>query len=239
MISKTDKLDKLVLVADEDVSSFRGILRIKDCVQANVEYVGNLEDLQRWTVVNQNLLSQPNTLFCLIFDPSLFKHNLEWPLWASFLNYPRICISRSGNWKTPNTVLKSGIFEFIEKPFTLEQMKCMMQDVFLAHDLGMAIRNQFRNLTKREIETCELLVKGHSNKEISEKLNISIKTVKVHRANLMRKTQAKSVTDLLRFHDGIKKISSGNDLISTTTQMHPIAANNTNSLHATHGIRPN
>ncbi len=164
MISHTDKLDRLILVADEEISSFRGILRIRDRVKAHVEHVASLEDLQHWMVANQSLLTQPNTAFCLIFDPHLFKQSLEWPLWAFFLNYPRICISRSGHWKTTTSALKSGIFEFIEKPFTLEQMKTLIQQVFLAHDSGMTIRNQFRSLTKREIETCELLVKGHSNK---------------------------------------------------------------------------
>ncbi len=54
-------------------------------------------------------------------------------------------------------------------------------------------------LTPREREILQLIAEGHKNKEISEILNISIKTVKAHRNNLMQKLDLHSQGDLIRY----------------------------------------
>lgn len=54
-------------------------------------------------------------------------------------------------------------------------------------------------LTKREKEVLQLIVKGFTNVQIGEKLNISHKTVDTHRTNLMRKLNAHKVTDLIHY----------------------------------------
>jgi two-component system secretion response regulator SsrB len=52
-------------------------------------------------------------------------------------------------------------------------------------------------LTKRELEVIQLLSLGRSSKEIGTELNISVRTVETHRANMMRKLNVHSVTELL------------------------------------------
>ncbi len=54
-------------------------------------------------------------------------------------------------------------------------------------------------LSSREIEVLQLLVEGHAAKQIASQLHISSKTVAAHRANIMRKLNATSVTDLVRY----------------------------------------
>jgi DNA-binding NarL/FixJ family response regulator len=54
-------------------------------------------------------------------------------------------------------------------------------------------------MSKRETQVLKLLVSGRSNKQISEELNISDKTVSTYKLRLMRKLNAKSVVDLVRY----------------------------------------
>ncbi|MDP1801459.1 MAG: response regulator transcription factor [Bacteroidota bacterium] len=53
------------------------------------------------------------------------------------------------------------------------------------------------NLSEREIEVLKLIVKGHSSKEISEEINVSIHTVNTHRKNMSRKLKVNKVNDLI------------------------------------------
>jgi len=196
--------DRLILVADREVSSFKGINRVRECLQANVEYVASRDELAGWIVDNKANLTSKNIAFVMVFDPDVVEISPSGSELGLLLEYPRICITRSSDLSTTLRSIKTGLFDFIEKPFSLEQIRKCLELAFFEYEFATTINNQFRNLTKREIETCELVLLGHTNKEISEKLDISVKTVKVHRANLMRKTNAKTVTDLLRLHDTFK-----------------------------------
>ncbi|WP_026600859.1 response regulator transcription factor [Methylomonas sp. 11b] len=198
------ELDRLILVADREVSSFKGINRVRESLQTNVDYVASRDELCRWIADNKANLTSKNIAFVMVFDPEVVEISPSGSEFGLLLEYPRICITRSSDLSTTLRSIKTGLFDFIEKPFSLEQIRKCLELAFFEYEFAASINNQFRNLTKREIETCELVVLGHTNKEISEKLDISIKTVKVHRANLMRKTNAKTVTDLLRLHDTFK-----------------------------------
>jgi len=54
-------------------------------------------------------------------------------------------------------------------------------------------------LTSREREVVQLLAEGKSNKEVASFLNVSVKTIETHRANIMRKLQVHTVTELVRY----------------------------------------
>ena len=76
-------------------------------------------------------------------------------------------------------------------------------DPALRHDpepLSASGRRQpFPSITEREREVLRDMAIGHSNKEIADRLNISIKTVEVHKANAMRKLSLKGRTDVIRY----------------------------------------
>jgi two-component system, NarL family, response regulator NreC len=56
-----------------------------------------------------------------------------------------------------------------------------------------------RDVTPRELEVLKLLALGRSNKEVAAALNISVKTVDVHRSNIMRKLNLGRYSDLIQF----------------------------------------
>jgi len=65
-----------------------------------------------------------------------------------------------------------------------------------SNDLPESVRDR---LTSREREIVQLLAEGKSSKEVASSLGISVKTAETHRANIMRKLQLHTVTDLVRY----------------------------------------
>lgn len=62
-----------------------------------------------------------------------------------------------------------------------------------------SLLNPYDTLTQREREVLQLIAEGNSSNEVAERLSISPRTVEVHRANLMRKLNLRTQTDLIRF----------------------------------------
>jgi FixJ family two-component response regulator len=107
--------------------------------------------------------------------------------------------------------IKLGSIDFIEKPFDVQQM---LATIARAIELDEArrkdgqnldsIQRRFATLSGRENEVMELIVQGAANKEVAARLGLSPKTVEVHRANVMRKTMANSLAELVRMHVALR-----------------------------------
>lgn len=70
---------------------------------------------------------------------------------------------------------------------------------FVKHDDYLPEDDPFKVLTKREVEVLPFAAKGYSNKEIAEKLYISVKTVEAHKSKIMEKLDLKSRPELLEY----------------------------------------
>ncbi len=101
--------------------------------------------------------------------------------------------------------MKQGAVDLLEKPFTADALIASLRRAFarrngrLADDVSaQEALARLSTLSDREKEVLARLVKGLPNKIIAFELGISPRTVEVHRANLMRKTQAGSLSELVR-----------------------------------------
>jgi len=99
--------------------------------------------------------------------------------------------------------MKAGALDFIEKPFDdevlIEAVKNAAATLDRAADADLtAIRARFAELTDREREVMAGVVAGLPNKTIAYDLQISPRTVEVHRANVMTKMAARSLPELVR-----------------------------------------
>ena len=101
--------------------------------------------------------------------------------------------------------MKQGAVDFMEKPFRdatlIASVRKALQRNFVSPGQGAAaheIRARLATLTSRERDVLEGLVIGKSNKSIAQELGISFRTVEIYRANLMKKTQAGSLPELVR-----------------------------------------
>src|SRR5262252_491516 len=85
------------------------------------------------------------------------------------------------------------------KPFFTARVSQALLDAFLKSDAKPDERSVFRTLTAREREIVQMLAEGKSNKEIANRLSISVKTVETHRAAIMRKLEINSIVELVHY----------------------------------------
>jgi FixJ family two-component response regulator len=157
---------------------------------------------------------RPDGPTCLVLDvrlPGQSGLDLQRELSAADIQLPVIFITGHGDIPMSVQAMKGGAIEFLTKPFR-------DQDLLDAIHLGLArdgerrvsdkelriLSEQFEMLTSREREVMSCVVTGRLNKEIAGDLGISEITVKVHRAQVMRKMNADSLPELARMADKLK-----------------------------------
>ena len=118
---------------------------------------------------------------------------------------PIIFITGHGDVPMAVEAMKKGALDFIQKPFKepelldmVERMLAAAQDLFEASSQAATREALLSKLTTRESQVLDRIVAGRLNKQIADDLNISIKTVEAHRANIMEKLAANTVADLLK-----------------------------------------
>jgi two-component system, NarL family, response regulator NreC len=79
------------------------------------------------------------------------------------------------------------------------QMATSLVREFIKKDRGSAEQDPFNSLSQREVEILPLIAKGFGNKEIAEKLYVSVKTVEAHKAKIMEKLNLKSRPELVEY----------------------------------------
>jgi two-component system, LuxR family, response regulator FixJ len=100
--------------------------------------------------------------------------------------------------------MKGGAVDFIEKPFPDEVLLAAIRSALARHQNSNPagdvdqIRARIASLTPREREVLDGLLAGHPNKTIAYDLGLSPRTVEVHRANVMTKMTASSLSELVR-----------------------------------------
>ncbi len=145
---------------------------------------------------------------CLVIDlhlPGMSGIELLERLAADGHRLPAIIITGRGDVKTAVQAMKVGAVDFIEKPFSqgelIASIDCAVGRVRNSIEpsgWGEAKPDLVDGLTPRERQVMDLVVAGHMNKEIAWRLGISQRTVELHRANVMKKTGAKSLPDLIQ-----------------------------------------
>lgn len=119
--------------------------------------------------------------------------------------FPVVVMTGHGDVDVAVRAMKGGAIDFIEKPFAKETMLEALEEAFEKLDRSTEKSKRRReaevlvnSLTKREHEVLVGLTKGYPNKTIGYDLDISPRTVEIHRANLMKKLGVYNLSDLLR-----------------------------------------
>ena len=120
-------------------------------------------------------------------------------------DFPVIMLTGHGDIALSVRALKAGAVDFIEKPFQKVELVAAIEEAFdrldnrERHRLGATEANvRLAVLTPRERDVLDGLVEGLPNKTIAFDLDISSRTVEVHRANLMSKLKVRSLSQMLR-----------------------------------------
>jgi FixJ family two-component response regulator len=124
------------------------------------------------------------------------------------VDLPVIFITGHGDIPMTVRAMKAGAVEFLSKPFRDQELLDAIDAAIERHRaqrletaLVAELRQRFAALTQREREVMALVSTGRVNKQIAADLSISEATVKVHRGQIMRKMQAKSLAQLVRIAD--------------------------------------
>jgi two-component system response regulator DctR len=107
---------------------------------------------------------------------------------------PVIFLSGHGDVPSAVATVKRGAFDFVEKPFSNNTLVDRIEQA-LADSAG-GVRTRLAELTEREHEVMRLVIEGRPNKLIADALDISVRTVEVHRARVFDKMQVKSAVEL-------------------------------------------
>lgn len=116
---------------------------------------------------------------------------------------PVIFLTGHADVPTAVDMVKRGAFDFCEKPFSdnalvdrVEQALRSSQEVLAARREKTLLQKRLTELTERERDVMRLVVEGLPNKLIADQLDISVRTVEVHRARVFDKMQVKSAVEL-------------------------------------------
>jgi FixJ family two-component response regulator len=145
---------------------------------------------------------------CLLLDvqmPQVGGLELQQRLNVRGWRIPVIFVTGHGTVPLAIAAVKAGAFDFIEKPLREDSLLDAIERALQWNDRAYEERLERASLqvraallTPRECEVFELVVAGEPNKVIARHLGISFRTVELHRAHIVEKLQARSLSDLIR-----------------------------------------
>lgn len=145
---------------------------------------------------------------CVLLDvrmPEIDGLRVQQELRNRGILFPVIVMTGHGDISVAVQAMKAGAVDFIEKPFEKATLLAALEDGFMRIEHADKIRARaeearvrLQALTPREQEVLDGLARGHPNKTIAYDLDISPRTVEIHRANLMSKLGVASLSDALR-----------------------------------------
>ena len=180
---------------------------LRDALQGLLESVG-LRTLACADVEAFLAAYRSDGVGCLLLDgriPGCNDLGVQQRLRERGIGAPVIIIADHADVTMAVTALRQGALDFIEKPFN-DQILLDGVHHALAVDAARQraqaqhqdLLRRFDTLTAREQDVLRRVVKGLSNREVAETLNLSRKTVEIHRARVMQKMQADTLSQLIR-----------------------------------------
>ena len=145
---------------------------------------------------------------CILLDirmPGMSGLELQKELDARSIGLPVIFLTGHGDVQVAVHAMKAGAVDFIEKPFNNELLLDRIQTAVAKSadaDITRGERNEIAKrielLTPRERQVLDRVVAGDTNKGVARHLEISERTVEIHRARVMEKMRAKSLANLVK-----------------------------------------
>ncbi len=162
--------------------------------------------------------ADPDLEGCLVVDvrmPGMSGLELQAELARRGMPLPAIVITGHADVPTAVAAMKGGAVDFLQKPFSDQALLDRVHEALrrgaewrarraLAGDLG----TRLARLTSREREVLERVAAGKPNKIIARELNLSTRTVEIHRARVMEKMRARSLADLVRMTDAARDLAA-------------------------------
>jgi len=199
-----NSLNQTVYIVDDDPSVRKGLRRLLKSAGYEVEIFGSAREF-----LNVNPICEDPS--CLVLDmkmPELSGFDLQQELKQKNYALPIVFITGHGDIPMSVKAIKTGAIDFLTKPFDEDDLLSAIQEALKkdiktreAIDKRQTILHKIESLTPREYEILTYVITGMLNKQIAYALEISEKTVKVHRGRVMEKVGVDSVAQLVRLAD--------------------------------------
>ena len=193
----------IVYVVDDDPSMRRSLDSLLKSVGHDVRLFSSAPEFMQ--------ASRSDAPGCLLLDvrlPGMSGLAFQQELARAGIALPIIFITGHGDVPMTVRAMKAGAVDFLTKPFDDQVLldavhEALERDRARRLDAASiaALKARYDGLTERERQVLGHVVAGRVNKRIADELGLSVVTVKVHRAQAMRKMQAKSVAELVRMAD--------------------------------------
>jgi two-component system response regulator DctR len=200
--------DSMVYIVDDDIGVREGmawLLRTRRLLSESYDSAEAFLDMLERSA-QASLL--PPQAACILLDvrmPGMSGLALFEQLQASGIAQAWPVIFLTGHADVPTAVdsVKRGAFDFCEKPFSdnalvdrVEQALLLSQERLTARTQQNFLQSRLQELTERERDVMRLVVEGLPNKLIADQLDISVRTVEVHRSRVFDKMEVKSAVEL-------------------------------------------
>ena len=145
---------------------------------------------------------------CILLDirmPGISGMEVQRQLVEKDCTLPIIFITGHGDIPMAVEAMHLGAHDFVQKPFHDQELLDRIQAALNANreqqddiELRRSVKERYETLTPREGEVMSAVVKGHANKVIAMDLDLSQRTVEIHRARVMEKMQVRSLAELVK-----------------------------------------
>ena len=196
-------MTEFVYIVDDDEAVRDSLKWLLEGNGYSVKVFENAEQLLDTQTEQENSLAG-----CMILDvrmPGITGIELHDELLTKKINIPVIFITGHGSVTLAVKSMKKGAIDFLEKPFSEEEICKLVDDALRKNresidkkENNLKAQCLLAKLTPRENQVLERITAGRLNKQIADDLNISIKTVEAHRANIMTKVEARTVAELIK-----------------------------------------
>jgi len=172
------------------------------------EGFAHAEAFETWLATRDLAAGWPESPSCLLLDVRmpgtsglvLFERLVEQGVTAAL---PVIFLTGHGDVPTAVAAVKRGAFDFVEKPFSdnalvdrVEQALRVSAQAITERRARQGVARLLADLTDREREVMTRVIAGLANKLIADELDISVRTVEVHRARMFEKMNVRSAVEL-------------------------------------------
>ncbi|HNP63672.1 MAG TPA: response regulator transcription factor [Woeseiaceae bacterium] len=201
-MSIQSKSTSTVFIVDDDSAIRSAMQALMESVDLPHEIFASADDF-----LAKETRQRPGCLVLDIRMPGLGGLELQQELISRGNTLPIIFITGHGDVPMAVEAMQKGAVDFIQKPFRDQELLDRIRKALATdkkrrekRERVSQVADRLATLTKREREVFDLVVTGKPNKIIAYELDVSQRTVEIHRARVMEKMQAGSLADLVKMH---------------------------------------